>query len=134
MNFHESEKISGILLNMGIERTLDKENADIIVFNTCCVRDSAERKIIGNIGSVKKLKLKRRNLLVIVCGCMTQQNGMASQLRSTFPFIDIIIGTHPHVVEPLETIYTEDKNFYKHFGFDFLRIGISSKYLSIFQR
>ncbi len=94
MNFHESEKISGILLNMGIERTLDKENADIIVFNTCCVRDSAERKIIGNIGSVKKLKLKRRNLLVIVCGCMTQQNGMASQLRSTFPFIDIIIGTH----------------------------------------
>lgn len=94
MNVHESEKIAGILEGLGYEPTDSIEDADIIAFNTCCIRDTAERRALGNIGAVKPLKKKNKNLIVIVAGCMPQQNGAAESLFKKFPYIDIILGTH----------------------------------------
>lgn len=94
MNVHESEKIAGILENLGYTATDDINEADVIAFNTCCIRDTAEKRALGNIGAIKPLKKKNKNLIVIVCGCMTQQNGVADTIKEKFPFVDIILGTH----------------------------------------
>lgn len=94
MNVHDSEKIAGILKELNYTETTEKEKADIIVFNTCCIRESAELKIMAKIGDTKILKKKNKNLIIIVCGCMTQQKNMPELLKKRFPFIDIIIGTH----------------------------------------
>ena len=77
MNVHESEKIAGMLESLGYEKTEDDEKADVVVFNTCCVRESAETHAVGNIGMLKPLKEKNKNLIVAVGGCMTQQDGKA---------------------------------------------------------
>ncbi len=94
MNLHESEKIAGILTSMGYENTHDQESADVIVFNTCCIRENAEDRAEGNIGALKSLKKKNKNLIIAVGGCMTQQDGYAKILHEKFPFVDIIFGTH----------------------------------------
>lgn len=94
MNIHDSEKIAGMLKDLGYEETDDKKSADIIVFNTCCIRESAELKIMAKIGDVKALKKANKNLIVAVCGCMSQQKGMAENLKKKFPYINIILGTH----------------------------------------
>lgn len=94
MNVHESEKIAGMLENMGYEPTEDKEQADIIVFNTCAIREGAEDRALGNIGNLKKMKKANPNKIIAVAGCMTQQKQVAEKLFKTFPFIDIIVGTH----------------------------------------
>lgn len=94
MNIHDSEKIAGMLKKLNYEETEEKSQADIIVFNTCCIRESAELKIMAKIGDVKALKKANKNLIVVVCGCMTQQKGMSENLKKKFPFINIIIGTH----------------------------------------
>lgn len=94
MNVHESEKIAGMLENMGYAPTEDKEKADIIVFNTCAIREGAEDRALGNIGNLKKMKKSNPNKIIAVAGCMTQQKQVAEKLFKTFPFIDIIVGTH----------------------------------------
>ena len=73
MNVHESEKLAGILESKGFTAATDISRADIIVFNTCCVRETAETKILGNLGIVKKLKEKNPSLIVCVCGCMAKK-------------------------------------------------------------
>ena len=93
MNVHESEKIAGILQEMGYVSTDQKEDADIIVFNTCCIRENAENHAFGNIGALKKLKREKPNLLIVVGGCMTQEKGKTDVLKKKFPFIDIMFGT-----------------------------------------
>ena len=92
MNVHESEKIAGILHGMGYVETLVKEDADIIVFNTCCIRENAENHAFGNIGALKKLKKNNPSLLIAVGGCMTQEKGKTDVLKKKFPFIDIMFG------------------------------------------
>lgn len=94
MNLHESEKISGILSGMGMSAVNEPENADVVVFNTCCVRDTAERRALGNIGKMKELKKKNKNLLIVVTGCMTQQNGFAENMKERYQYVDVILGTH----------------------------------------
>lgn len=94
MNVHESEKIAGQLRDLGYEETQIAEDADVIVFNTCCVRENAEQHAFGNIGMYKKLKKEKRDLIIAVCGCMTQQGEFAKKLSATFPFVDVIIGTY----------------------------------------
>ena len=93
MNVHESEKIAGILRRLGYEETQTKEDADIIVFNTCCIRENAENHAFGNIGALKKMKKNNPNLLIAVGGCMTQEKGKTEVLKKKFPFIDIMFGT-----------------------------------------
>ena len=94
MNLHESEKISGILSGMGMNAVSEPENADVVVFNTCCIRDTAERRALGNIGKMKELKKKNKNLLIVVTGCMTQQNGFAENMKERYQYVDVILGTH----------------------------------------
>lgn len=94
MNVHESEKIAGMLENMGYSFIDNKEEADIIVFNTCAIREGAEDRAFGNIGNLKKMKKAHPNKIIIVAGCMTQQKHVAEKLFKMFPFLDIIVGTH----------------------------------------
>ena len=94
MNLHESEKISGILSGMGMSAVSEPENADVVVFNTCCIRDTAERRALGNIGKMKELKKKNKDLLIVVTGCMTQQNGFAENMKERYQYVDVILGTH----------------------------------------
>ena len=81
MNVHESEKIAGILRSKGYAECGFQEEADIIVFNTCCIRENAENHAYGNIGALKKLKRAKPSLLIAVGGCMTQQSGAAEKLK-----------------------------------------------------
>lgn len=94
MNVHESEKLYAAFELNGIGQADSVENADIIVFNTCCVREGAETRVIGNLGIIKKLKEKKRNLIVVVCGCMSQQPAIAEKLHKRCSFINIITGTY----------------------------------------
>lgn len=94
MNEEDSEKLSGMLKNIGYVNTEIKESADIIIFNTCCVRENAELKVFGNVGALKKIKEKRPDLIIALCGCMMQQKDMAETIIKKFPFVDIIFGTH----------------------------------------
>lgn len=94
MNEHDSEKIGGMLSSIGYEETSDEKNADLVIFNTCLVRENAELKVFGKIGEIKGLKRKRPDMLVAVCGCMMQRDDMRQKLLKKHPFIDIIFGTN----------------------------------------
>ena len=94
MNVHESEKIAGTFESLGFLEAESAEDADLIAFNTCCVRENAEQHVYGNVGALKPLKKKKPSLIIAVGGCMTQQPGEAEKLHATFPFVDIVFGTH----------------------------------------
>lgn len=94
MNVHESEKIAGILSGMGYESCDFPEQADIVVFNTCCIRENAENHAFGNIGMLKKLKQAKKDMIIAVGGCLPQQMNKAENLHEKFPYVDIIFGTH----------------------------------------
>ena len=94
MNIHESEKLAGILENRGYVSTSTNDDADVIVFNTCAIRESAEKKIFGHIGDLKQLKKKRPDLVICICGCMSQQDGYSKMIFEKYPFVDIVFGTH----------------------------------------
>ena len=94
MNVHESEKLAGMLESLDYVNTEELEEADIIVFNTCSIREGAVQKAFGNIGALKQLKKNKKDLIIAVGGCMTQNKQDAIKLKETFPFVDIIFGTH----------------------------------------
>ncbi|MGG7143259.1 tRNA (N6-isopentenyl adenosine(37)-C2)-methylthiotransferase MiaB [Clostridium nigeriense] len=94
MNEEDSEKLSGMLKSIGYSKTDNLNEAGIIIYNTCCVRENAENKVFGNLGELKHLKKKNPDLIVAVCGCMMQQEGMADKILSKFPHVNIIFGTH----------------------------------------
>lgn len=94
MNVHESEKLAGMLKSLNYEETNNMENADVIVFNTCCIRDAAEQKVLGNIGATKKLKKLNPNLIIAVCGCMAQEDGRKDLIKEKYPYVSIVFGTH----------------------------------------
>ncbi len=93
MNSHESEKIAGMLTFAGYQKTDSPENADVLVVNTCCIRESAERKIVSNIGALRKIKAEKPGMVIIVCGCMTQQKPLSKRMFQRFSHVNIIIGT-----------------------------------------
>ena len=93
MNVHESEKLAAICEKMGYDLAEKREEADLIIFNTCAIREGAEDRVFGNVGALKKLKKQRKDLIVAVCGCMTQKQQTAEYMLKTFPFVDIVIGT-----------------------------------------
>ena len=94
MNEHDSEKIAGILERCGYVPAADKAAANIIFFNTCCVREHAEKKVFGNIGALKKVKDENPSLIIGVCGCMMQQKEVADKLFKRFPYLDMVFGTN----------------------------------------
>ncbi|MCL2675980.1 MAG: tRNA (N6-isopentenyl adenosine(37)-C2)-methylthiotransferase MiaB [Firmicutes bacterium] len=94
MNVHESEKIAGILKARGLCSAEKIEDADVIVYNSCCIRATAEQRIYGHLSKVKKLKESRPDLIAVLCGCMPQKPDALRPLKKRFPYIDVIIGTH----------------------------------------
>lgn len=93
MNAHDSEKLAGMLEEMGLTLIEDKTQADFVIYNTCCIRDNAERKALGNVTWMKEVKKIRPQLMIGVCGCMIQQSEMAQKLLKQYPFIDVAFGT-----------------------------------------
>jgi len=94
MNEHDSEKLAGMLSNMNYLECDNKEEADLIIFNTCCVRENAELKVYGNLGQLKALKKKKPDMIIAVCGCMMQQAHVVEYIKKKHPFVDLIFGTH----------------------------------------
>lgn len=93
-NVADGEKIKGILAEMGFSFTEDPEYADFILFNTCAVREHAEDRVFGNVGALKNIKRRHPSLMIAICGCMTEQEHVAERLKKSFPFVDIVFGTH----------------------------------------
>jgi len=93
MNAHDSEKIAGMLEEMGIHEAESREEADFVIFNTCCVRENAERKALGNITWLKEVRKRNPNLMIAVCGCMIQEPGMAEVILRQYRFINLAFGT-----------------------------------------
>lgn len=93
-NERDSELISGLLKNLGYEATADIKEADLILFNTCCVREKAENKVLSRIGELKELKSQKPNMIIGVSGCMVQQEKMPEKIRQKAPHVDLIFGTH----------------------------------------
>ncbi|MBN2899312.1 MAG: tRNA (N6-isopentenyl adenosine(37)-C2)-methylthiotransferase MiaB [Clostridia bacterium] len=94
MNEHDSEKLAGMLLQMGYEISPFRDDADLIIFNTCCVRENAELKVFGNLGHMKSLKRKRPELILAVCGCMMQQPHIVDEIKAKYSHVDLVFGTH----------------------------------------
>ena len=94
MNERDSESIAGMLQRMGMRHEPVRERADLILYNTCCVRENAENKALGNVIWLKELKKDKPDLMICVGGCMTQEKGMAAMMKARYPFIDLIYGTH----------------------------------------
>ncbi|MBQ8128645.1 MAG: tRNA (N6-isopentenyl adenosine(37)-C2)-methylthiotransferase MiaB [Clostridia bacterium] len=93
MNERDSETLAGLFEAMGLTAADCRENADLVLFNTCCVRDNAQRRALGNVTWLKELKKTKPHLLVAVCGCMMQQPGMGEQILRQYPFVDLAFGT-----------------------------------------
>ena len=94
MNVRDSETLAGMLTEMGFTEAATREEADLILYNTCCVRENAENKALGNVIWLKELKKDKPELIICVGGCMTQEEGMAESLIRQYPFIDLVFGTH----------------------------------------
>ena len=104
-NVADSEKIKGMLNKMGFIFTENEEEADFIIFNTCAVREHAEDRVFGNVGALKNIKRKNSSVIIAVCGCMMEQRHVAERIKKSFPFVNIVFGTH--VIHRLpEMIYT----------------------------
>lgn len=94
MNVHDSEEIKGILENLGFRETTDLENSDIVVLNTCAIRENAHDKVFGFLGRLKHLKKENPNLIICIGGCMPQESSIATLLKEKYPFVNIVFGTH----------------------------------------
>jgi tRNA-2-methylthio-N6-dimethylallyladenosine synthase len=93
MNAHDSEKLSGMLKEMGMAEAEDREQADFVIFNTCCVRENAERRALGNVTWLKEIRKRNPGLVIAVCGCMIQEPGMAEKILQQYKFINLAFGT-----------------------------------------
>ena len=93
LNENDSEKICGMLEEMGYTKTNEQQNADLTIFNTCCVRENAEDKLFGKLGELKRQK-EQKGLLIAIGGCMMQEKHITDKIKESYPFVDIIFGTH----------------------------------------
>lgn len=94
MNENDSERLSGMLTEMGYSECSTRSDSDLVIFNTCCVRENAEIKVYGHIGALKELKKINPNLIIAICGCMMQQPEIVEFIKKTHKHVDIIFGTH----------------------------------------
>lgn len=93
-NVADSEKIKGILSKAGFEFSDSPDNADFILFNTCAVREHAEDRVFGNVGALKALKRRYPSVIIALCGCMMEQEHVAEKIYKSFPFVNLVFGTH----------------------------------------
>ncbi len=93
-NVADSEHIKGMLVEMGYELCDDVEVADLILYNTCAIREHAEDRVFGNVGALKRLKKDKPGLIIALCGCMMQQNHICEKIKNSYPFVNLVFGTH----------------------------------------
>ena len=93
-NFSDGEKLEGLLEEMGYEIINSAEEAEFVIFNTCAIRENAEKRVFGNVGILKKAHEENPDMIIAVCGCMVQQEHIAKKFRQSYPFVDIVFGTH----------------------------------------
>jgi len=93
-NLSDSEKLKGMLAEMGYHLAEQPEGADVILFNTCAVREHAEDRALGHVGALKAFKEQNRELIVGLCGCMVQQPHIVDKIRESYPYVDLVLGTH----------------------------------------
>ena len=93
MNAHDSEKIAGMLEKMGMVHSEKREEADFVIFNTCCVRENAERRALGNVTWLREVRKQKPEMMIAVCGCMIQEPGMAETILRQYRFVDLAFGT-----------------------------------------
>ena len=93
-NVADSEKIKGMLEKMGFTFTENEEEADFILFNTCAVREHAEDRVFGNVGALKNIKRRHPSVIIALCGCMMEQSHIAERIHKSFPFVNLVFGTH----------------------------------------
>lgn len=93
-NVADSEKIKGMLELMGYDFTEDRLSAKLIIFNTCAVREHAEDRVFGNVGALKSYKRDNPDVVIALCGCMMQQKHIADKIKKSYPFVDLVFGTH----------------------------------------
>ena len=93
MNAHDSEKIAGMLEEMGMVPSVKREEADFVIFNTCCVRENAERRALGNVTWLKEVRKQKPDMVIAVCGCMIQEPGMAEVILKQYKFVNLAFGT-----------------------------------------
>ena len=110
MNARDSEKLIGILLKSGFAPT-ESENADFVIFNTCTVRDNADQRTFGHLGRISHLKKKNPQMKVAICGCMMQEKSNVEKVLKSYPFVDLIFGTHNiyRFAEYLWEVYDTDR-------------------------
>ncbi|MBR5229949.1 MAG: tRNA (N6-isopentenyl adenosine(37)-C2)-methylthiotransferase MiaB [Firmicutes bacterium] len=95
MNEHDSETLAGMLLEKGYSQAKERKDANIVIFNTCSIRENADKRFFGTLGQLKKKKMaERENFTVCVCGCMMQQQHIIDTLKAKYPWVDVIFGTH----------------------------------------
>lgn len=93
-NVADSEKLKGMLKEMGCDFTEDENEADIIIFNTCAIREHAEDRVFGNVGALKNIKRRHPSLIIALCGCMMEQEHIAERIYKSFSFVSLVFGTH----------------------------------------
>lgn len=93
-NVADSERLKGMLFEMGYSFTEELYEADLVLYNTCAIREHAEDRVFGNVGALKSLKTANRDMRVLLCGCMMQQPHIAEKIRKSYPFVDVVFGTH----------------------------------------
>ena len=113
-NVADGEKIKGMLAEMGFAFTDDENEADFILFNTCAIREHAEDRVFGNIGVLKNVKRRHPSVLIAVCGCMMEQERVAEKIKNSFPFVNIVFGTHVihKLPEMMYTAVTDSKRIF----------------------
>ncbi|MBQ3006694.1 MAG: tRNA (N6-isopentenyl adenosine(37)-C2)-methylthiotransferase MiaB [Clostridia bacterium] len=93
-NVSDGERLKGMLEQMGYEMTEELDGADLVLYNTCAIREHAEDRVFGNVGALKQMKTANREMKILLCGCMMQQERVAQKIRKSYPFVDIVFGTH----------------------------------------
>lgn len=93
LNENDSEKLCGMLEKMGYTKTEKQNDADLVLFNTCCVRENAEDKLFGKLGELKRLK-EQKGIIIAIGGCMMQEKHITDKIKESYPFVDILFGTH----------------------------------------
>ena len=93
-NVADSEHIKGMLIEMGYVLCDDVSEADFILYNTCAIREHAEDRVFGNVGALKKYKKEKPGLIIALCGCMMQQEHIAEKIKKSYPFVNLVFGTH----------------------------------------
>lgn len=110
MNEHDSETLAGMLIEKGYEPAAERKDANIVIFNTCSIRENADKRFFGTLGQLKRRKTEQReNFTVCVCGCMMQQQHVIDTLKTKYPWVDVIFGTHNlhQLPELLDNLYKE---------------------------